>query len=125
MSKNKKDKKESSMFDMIEDMTGIPSEYIWVILAILFILIIVGVLYMLKMGPFGMSPDSENVGSLDNENVGSLDNENVGSLDNENVGPLDNGNDTDHNLREFFKINPNDTNEKFLLGGGIQIFKKR
>ena len=59
MSKNKKDKKESSMFDMIEDMTGIPSEYIWAILAILFILIIVGVLYMLKMWPFDTLPDIE------------------------------------------------------------------
>ena len=39
MGKSKKDKKEESIFDMIEDMTGIPSEYVWVILVILFILI--------------------------------------------------------------------------------------
>lgn len=52
MGKSKKDKKEESIFDMIEDMTGIPSEYVWVILVILFILIIVGCLYFFEIGPF-------------------------------------------------------------------------
>ena len=99
MSKNKKDKKESSMFDMIEDMTGIPSEYIWVILAILFILIIVGVLYMLKMGPFDTSLDIMNTTTL--PDIG------------ETVPTAD------------LELEPLDPNPPEVMKGGIQIFKKR
>ena len=53
MGKSKKDKKEASM---IEDMTGIPSEYVWAILAVLCILIVVGCLYFFKIWPF--SPEA-------------------------------------------------------------------
>ena len=58
--KDKKDKKDASMFDMIEDMTGIPSEYIWAILAILSILIVVGCLYFFEIWPF--APEDKDTG---------------------------------------------------------------
>lgn len=56
MGKSKKNKKEASM---IEDMTGIPSEYVWGILAVLCILIVVGCLYFFEIGPF--APEDTNL----------------------------------------------------------------
>ena len=48
---SKHNKKEESIFDKMENMTGIPVMYLAIILAVVVVIVIIGILYMVDMLP--------------------------------------------------------------------------
>lgn len=139
MGKSKKNKKEESIFDMIEDMTGIPSEYVWAILAILCILIVVGCLYFFKIWPFD-SGDEVIAQSVDTttkpmgqvlpptapQPLPNLKQENVLFPPPPQPTPIDTG--AQNSSPPYITPPTIPTDPAFppkVTGGGIQIFKKR
>ena len=53
---SKHNKKEESIFDKIENMTGIPIMYLAIILAVVIVIIGIGISYMFPLGDSGESP---------------------------------------------------------------------
>ena len=51
---SKHNKKEESIFDKMENMTGIPVMYLAIILAVVVVIVIIGILYMVDMLPLDM-----------------------------------------------------------------------
>ena len=51
---SKHNKKEESIFDKMEKMTGIPVMYLAIILAVVVVIVIIGILYMVDMLPQDM-----------------------------------------------------------------------
>lgn len=121
MSKSKKDKKETSM---IEDTTGISSEYIWIILVILFIIIVIGCLYYFEIWPFN------SVDEIISQNVDTTP-EPLPELKNV-LSPPPPVEAQFQTPEAQFQTPPTIPSDPILAqdmpkvtGGGIQIFKKR
>ena len=55
---SKHNKKEESIFDKIENMTGIPIMYLAIILAVVIVIIGIGISYMFPLGDSGESGES-------------------------------------------------------------------
>ena len=113
MGKSKKNKKEASM---IEDMTGIPSEYVWGILAVLCILIVVGCLYFFEIWPF--APEDTNLSPSLNKVLTPPGAPAPPSFQTPTASPP--------SFQTPPTIPPDPAfSPKKVTGGGIQIFKKR
>ena len=112
---SKHNKKEESIFDKMEKMTGIPVMYLAIILAVVVVIVIIGILYMVDMLPQDMS--------------------NVLSSNVENALP-----DSDITKSELFPPPPSSPSpspspsppssspspENMIMNGGnVKIFKKR
>ena len=123
MGKSKKNKKEASM---IEDMTGIPSEYVWGILAVLCILIVVGCLYFFEIWPF--APEDTNLSPSLNKVLTPPGAPAPPSFQTPTASPpsFQTPTASPPSFQTPPTIPPDPAfSPKKVTGGGIQIFKKR
>lgn len=98
---SKHNKKEESIFDKMENMTGIPVMYLAIILAVVVVIVIIGILYMVGMLP----QDVLNVLSSNDE--GAIPALPAGPGKDELTPPL------------------SSSQNMIMNGGNVKIFKKR
>ena len=112
---SKHNKKEESIFDKMENMTGIPVMYLAIILAVVIVIVIIGILYMVDMLPQDMLsviPDSASAPAPAPAPAPIV---------------LENSTDIPKKLELTPPLpSPPPTNNTTLMNGGnIKIFKKR
>ena len=111
---SKHNKKEESIFDKMENMTGIPVMYLAIILAVVVVIVIIGILYMVDMLP----PDMLSFNFVGNPIPDSASAPAPAPI------VLENSTDIPKKL-ELTPPLPSTNNTTPMNGGNIKIFKKR
>ena len=137
---SKHNKKEESIFDKMEKMTGIPVMYLAIILAVVVVIVIIGILYMVDMLPQDMlnmfSSNYTSVDSAPGDSVDSVDSALGDSDDSADLGVASHGNSgvaTNNDITNKEQLTPlpppplpqTQVTSPWIGGGNIKIFKKR
>ena len=124
---SKHNKKEESIFDKMENMTGIPVMYLAIILAVVIVIVIIGILYMVDMLPQDMLSFNF-FGDSTSDPISDSASDPDPISDSASVpAPIVLKNSTDIPETKDLQLTPPPppNNSTTISGGNIKIFKKR